>query len=155
MKVENKFFAVKYSKIHQKGAFAKKDIKRGTRIVQYLGKKITKAEAEKVSSKDGIFLFELDKKWDIDGNVPENTAKFINHSCDPNCRIDIIKKHIWIIAKRKIKKGEELSYNYWFGLEDYKDHPCKCGAKNCFGFILGKEYWKKIRNKNAKSKKRK
>lgn len=144
----NHLVRIKYSKIHGNGGFAKKDIKKGTKLIQYIGKKITKAEAEKVSDIDGVFLFELDKKWDIDGNVPENTARFINHSCDPNCDFEIKNKQIWIRAMNDIKKGEELSYNYGFDLDGYKRYPCKCGAKNCAGFILDKDHWKTIKMKN-------
>src|SRR3989338_8034314 len=96
----NEFFRIKRSKIHGNGAFAKKDIKKGTRIIQYIGKKVTKEEAEEVSEKDGIFLFELNKKWYIDGNVPENIAKFINHSCDPNCTFEIKNNQIWKKPRR-------------------------------------------------------
>ena len=152
MKKENKFFKVRSSKIHGSGAFAKKDIKRGTRIVEYIGRRITKAEAEEVSEKDGVFVFELNRKWDIDGNVPENIAKFINHSCDPNCTFEIKNDEIWIKAKKNIKRGEELSYNYGFDLDGYKKYPCRCGAKNCVGFILDKDHWKKIKKQDKKTR---
>ena len=147
----NEFIRIRRSKIHGNGAFAKKNIKKGTRIIQYIGKKITKAEAEKVSEKDGIFIFELNKKWDIDGNMPENTAKFINHSCDPNCTFEIKNNQIWIKARKNIKMGEELSYNYGFDLDGYKKYPCRCGAKNCVGYILDKDHWKKIKKQLKKS----
>jgi len=147
----NKFLRIKLSKIHGNGAFAIKDIKKGTRIIQYIGKKVTKAEAEEISEKDGIFIFELNKEWDIDGNVPENTAKFINHSCNPNCTFEIKNNEIWIKAKKNIKKEEELSYNYGFDLDGYKKYPCRCGAKNCIGYILDKDHWKKIKKQDKKT----
>ncbi|MBS3086321.1 tRNA 2-thiouridine(34) synthase MnmA [Candidatus Pacearchaeota archaeon] len=150
----NEFIRIRRSKIHGNGAFAKKNIKKGTRIIQYIGKKITKAEAEKVSEKDGIFIFELNKKWDIDGNMPENTAKFINHSCDPNCTFEIKNNQIWIKARKNIKMGEELSYNYGFDLDGYKKYPCRCGAKNCVGYILDKDHWKKIKRQNKTQNKK-
>src|SRR3989344_6306745 len=142
--MENRFVEIRYSKIHGNGGFAKRKIKKGRRIIEYIGTKVTKTQAEKISGKVVIFLFEIDDKWDIDGSVPENTARFINHSCDPNCTFDIIKGRIWIKARRNIKKGEELSYNYGFDLDGYEEYPCKCGAKNCVGYILDKDNWKKL-----------
>ena len=133
--MENRFVEIRYSKIHGNGGFAKRKIKKGRRIIEYIGTKVTKTQAEKISGKAGIFLFEIDDKWDIDGSVPENTARFINHSCDPNCTFDIIKGRIWIKSKQDIKKGEELSYNYGFDVKDYKKSPCRCGAKNCVGWV--------------------
>ena len=92
-----------------------------------------------------VYIFELNKRYDIDGNVSYNTAKYINHSCAPNCEPEIIRGHIWIIALRNIMKGEELTYNYGYGFEDYQDHECRCGSDNCIGYILGEEYWPKLR----------
>ncbi len=143
--IVNEFLKIRNSKIHGSGGFAKKDLKKGQRIIEYIGEKISNKESEKISRKNGVYIFELDKKWDIDGNVPENIAKYINHSCEPNCNFEIRNGHIWIKAKREIKKGEELFYNYGFDFEDHKDHLCKCGTKSCVGFILAKEHWKKIK----------
>lgn len=143
--LKNQYVKIKNSKIHGSGGFAKKNIKKGTKIIEYIGNVLTKADAEKVSDKDGIYLFILNNKYDIDGNVSWNPAKNINHSCNPNCKTDVIKNKIWIIAKKDIKKGEELSYDYGFSLDTYKDYPCKCGAKNCIGYIVDREHWKKIK----------
>src|SRR3989344_3736185 len=141
------------SGIHGTGIFAKNDIKKGTKIVEYLGEKVTKEEgthreqAQLKKAKHGagqVYVFELDDEWDIDGDVEYNDARFINNSCDPNCKVIIKEGHIWIVTKRDIKAGEELSYDYGFDDEDYKDFPCKCGAKNCFGFMVGEEYRRKI-----------
>ncbi len=153
------YIIVKNSNIHNKGVFAKKDIKKGTRVIEYVGKKITKKQAEDIAEKQleksknhtidgGVYVFELNKKYDINGKVSWNPAKFINHSCDPNCETESDEKHIWIIAIKDIKKGEELSYNYGYDFENYKEHPCKCGSKNCIGYILAKKHWKKLRKKN-------
>ena len=150
----NKFVKIRNSKIHGAGGFAKTNIKKGTKIIEYIGKKITKEEAKKVLEENGVFVFELNKNLDIDGNVPENTARFINHSCNPNCVIDIKNNQIWIKAKKDITKGEELSYNYGFDLEDYHKYPCKCESKNCVGFILDEDYWKKMKNQTKNEKPR-
>jgi len=131
--------AVKQSRIHSTGIFAKKDIPEGTRIIEYVGERITKAESDrradiplekhkKNSEHGAVYIFQLNKRHDIDGHVPYNTARFINHSCDPNCETDVIRGHIWIIALRDIKKGEELAYNYNYDIEDYEDHACRCGS---------------------------
>ena len=141
----NKFVRIRNSKIHGSGGFAKKDIRKGTRIIEYIGKKITKEEADKILDENGAFVFDVNEKWDIDGDVPENTARFINHSCNPNCSFEIKDNRIWIKSKKDIKKGEELSYNYGFDLEGYKKYKCKCGTKKCVGFILDKKHWKRIK----------
>lgn len=158
------YIIVKQSSIHNKGVFAKKFIPKDTRIIEYVGERITKKESDrrailpleraKNSAKYGaVYLFELNKRYDIDGYVSYNTARFINHSCSPNAETDIIRGHIWIIALRDINKGEEISYNYGYDLEDYVDHPCKCGSDNCIGYILHQEYWPKFKRIQAKKMK--
>jgi SET domain-containing protein len=154
-KTKSKYVVVKKSGIHSRGIFAKKDIKKGTKIIEYVGEKITKAESEKradqtlkksKNNKDNgaVYIFELNKRYDIDGDTTYNTAKLINHSCNPNCESDIIKGHIWVYALRDIKEGEELTYDYNYDLEDYEDHPCMCGSKNCLGYIVGEEHRPKL-----------
>ncbi|MEK6912535.1 MAG: tRNA 2-thiouridine(34) synthase MnmA [Nanoarchaeota archaeon] len=151
----NKFVRIENSKIHGSGGFAKRNIKRGTRLIEYIGKKITKEEADKILDKEGVFVFEVNEEWDIDGNVPENTARFINHSCSPNCSFDIKNNRIWIKSRKAIKKDEELTYNYGFDLEGYKKYPCKCSSENCIGYILDKKHWKKVKIKFKKPVKKK
>jgi SET domain-containing protein len=73
---------------------------------------------------------------DIDGNVPWNKARLINHSCDPNCEPQNIKGHIWIVTKRRITVGEELTYNYGFNMDFWQEHPCRCGTAKCLGYIV-------------------
>ena len=82
----------------------------------------------------------------MDGNYSYNVARLANHSCDPNCDTDIIKGKIYIMALRDIKKGEEITYDYGFEFDkdDYKDHVCKCGSKNCIGYIVTTADWKKL-----------
>ena len=147
---------VKKSKIHSSGVFATKDINKNTRIIEYVGEKIKKSEGDKRSEKrikkylnstssGSVYIFELDSKYDIDGSPLYNKARYINHSCDPNCEVDIIKGQIWISSIKKIKKGQELTYDYGyeFDYEDYKDHICKCGSKNCIGYIISSDDWGK------------
>ena len=95
----------------------------------------------------------------IDGNIPENEARFINHSCDPNCESQIIRGHVWIVSTRDIKKGEELSYDYGYDLEFFTDHPCRCGSDNCVGYIVSWDKRRKLkkilRHKRKKQKAKK
>ena len=79
----------------------------------------------------------MDSKYDIDGSFEYNKARYINHSCNPNCEVDIVEGKIWISSIKKILKGQELSYDYGyeFDKDDYKDHICKCGEKKCIGYI--------------------
>lgn len=154
----------KKSSIHGSGIFAKALIPKGTRIIEYIGEKITKAESNRrgprlveyaKSHKElgAVYLFELNKKYDIDGHVSYNTAKYINHSCDPNCEVEIIRGHIWIIALRDIQRDEELFYNYGYDdVSEYEDHPCYCGTKRCVGYILSEECWPMLKRVLVKKK---
>tara|TARA_Y100000817_G_scaffold301566_1_gene281664 strand:- start:205 stop:702 length:498 start_codon:yes stop_codon:yes gene_type:complete len=161
----------KKSKVHGTGIFANRDIKKGEKIIRYIGDKISKSEGDRRSAlrikkflhseKTGsVYIFELNKKFDIDGNVKRNKARYINHSCDPNCEVEIENNEIWICSIKKIKKGSELSYDYGyeFDKDDYKDHTCKCGSKNCIGYIISSNDWDKFLkhiNKIIKNKKSK
>ena len=161
----SKYIEVRESEIHGTGVFAKTKVPKGKKVIEYVGEKITKKESERRSialieknqgsETDGaVYIFEVNKRYDIDGNIPENTARFINHSCDPNCEPDVIKNRVWLISKRKIKEGEELSYNYGFDLDGYEDHICKCGAKKCVGYITAEDNWPKLKKKLAKKRKK-
>ena len=147
---------VRKSKIHGNGVFATKRIKKNTKIIEYIGEKIIKSEGDKRSAKrikkylnselDGsVYIFELNKKYDIDGSPLYNKARYINHSCDPNCEVEIIEEKIWITAIKDIKKTDELSYDYGyeFDSDDFRDHICKCGSKNCIRFIISSDQWPK------------
>lgn len=154
---------IRRSGIHGRGLFATRDIPKGTCIIEYIGEKLGKEESNRrgweridFAKKTGdaaVYIFTLNDDFDIDGNVPWNAARLINHSCAPNCEAYIDNDAIWIGALRKIKKGEELYYNYGFDLESYEDHPCLCGSKKCVGYIAGEEFWPKLKKKlAAKSK---
>ena len=143
---------VKKSKIHGAGIFATEDISKGVKVIEYIGEKVTKAEGDKRSERrikkylhskttGSVYIFELNSRYDIDGSSKKNKARYINHSCSPNCEVNITKGKIWISSIKKIRKNEELSYDYGyeFDKEDYKDHTCKCGSKNCIGFIISSD----------------
>jgi uncharacterized protein len=159
-----KLFIKKPSAIHSTGIFAKSDIAKGTRIIEYVGEKITNTEAGRRvdASQDknrhdrshgAVYIFELNQRYAIDGNVPYNLARHINHSCDPNAKTDVIRGKIWIIAVRDIQKGEEITYNYAYDFsDDYKDHPCRCGTARCVGYILKEDLWPLLPVKLKKAK---
>lgn len=138
---------VRKSRIHGKGVFAVQDITKGTRILPYLGKKISLQEATKRIAQGNAYIFCFDDRYDIDGNTPKNRARYINHSCDPNCESDIIEGQIWILALRDIQAGEELNYDYGYELDGYEKRPCRCSAKNCCGYIVDQEYWGRLPQK--------
>lgn len=152
---DNPWHVVRQSSIHNLGVFAARPIPKGTRILDYRGHKISKAESTRrgnaqieESGRTGegaVYLFVLNKKQDMDGNVPWNDARLINHTCSPNCEAQIIRGTIWLVAIKNIPEGGELGFNYGFDMETWEDHPCRCGSKNCIGYILGKEYWPKLR----------
>ena len=156
LKTTSPYIIRRRSSIHGRGVFAKRDISKGARIIEYVGERITKVEAERRGearlnshrvdrSQGAVYLFDLNKRYDIDGNVPYNTARHINHSCDPNAETEIIRGKIWIIALRDISKGEEITYNYGYGFEDYEDHRCYCGTHRCVEYILAEGHWPKLK----------
>jgi hypothetical protein len=131
---ENVIF--KRSPIHGIGGFARRDLKQGTLLIEYLGRKITKAESLGHCEAGNVYIFSLDDQHDLDGNVPWNPARFINHSCAPNSEPEDIGGRMWVVALRDIQAGEEITYNYGYDLEDYRSYPCRCGAPNCCGYIV-------------------
>ena len=154
-----KLYKIKKSKIDNRGLYAATDIKKNTKIIEYKGKIITVKETEtnpKFDNDKAIYLFNLNKKYDLDGDFKYNTARLINHSCDPNCEVDGVGLKLWIYAIKDIKKNEELTYDYGFSFDkDYKDFPCRCGAKKCVGFIVNSQSrWriKKSRKRKSTSK---
>ena len=107
------------------GFFAITDIPKGTKIVQYTGELIRNSDTAKYK---GRYLFKIDDEYTIDGSPRSNLARYINHSCRPNAYTEIIENEIWVIAKRKIKSSEEITYHYGKEYFNYfiKPHGCKC-----------------------------
>ena len=151
-----KLYKVKKSKIDKNGLYANRNINKGTKIIEYKGKIITRKQSDenpKFDNGKAIYLFNLNKKYDLDGDFKFNTARLINHSCDPNCEVTGTGLKIWIHAIKNINRDEELTYDYGFGFdEDFKNYPCKCKSKNCVGYIVRSESrWRIKRWKSYKS----
>ena len=156
-------YLVRNSVIHGRGLYARKFIEKDTWIVQYVGEKVDKDESDRranallESAKETggakVYMFILNDKWDIDGDVEWNDARLANHSCDPNVEAQTWEeKEIWFVALRDIEAGEELTFNYGFDLEHWEEHPCRCGTKRCIGYIAAEEYWPTLKRKIAGKK---
>ena len=153
------------SPIHKRGLFATADIEAGTDIIQYVGEKISKEEStcraldwEEKARKTGaglVYIFELDDEWDLDGRRGRNPARYMNHSCDGNSEAINYDGEIWITARKDIKDGEELTYDYGYDMENFLDHPCECGADNCIGYIVREDQRKKVKKLLRGKKKKK
>jgi len=145
------------SQIHGNGVFATEHIPKGEKLIQYKGKLRSHDEVDKVYADEvetgHTFLFTLNDDYVIDANVQGNAARWINHSCNPNCEAvfhedesgDPKRDQVWIESNRAIKPGEELSYNYGITLAEAhtprmkKLWACRCGAKKCTGTMLQKK----------------
>jgi hypothetical protein len=162
-----KLYSVRRSPIHGTGVFATGPIPKGARIVEYVGERVSHAEADRrYEDKDvadnHTFLFTVDDRIVIDAGVGGNEARWINHSCDPNCETVIENKRVYIEAARDIAPGQELAYDYMISREP-GDPPdieqifaCRCGSANCRGTMLlppkPKKRRKPVRKAASKSK---
>jgi len=136
----------KPSPIHRTGGFARADVPAGTRVLEYVGERIDKRESLARCMRGETYIFDLDEEWDLDGNVDWNPARFLNHSCFPNCEAELIDGGIWIITCRPVARGEELTFNYGYDLVDYREHRCRCGAPGCVGYIVADEFFDSVRH---------
>lgn len=141
------------SGIHGTGAFAKVPIPAGTRLIEYLGERIDKAESLRRCYRQNEYIFTLDDESDLDGDVHWNPARLLNHSCDPNCEALNEEGHIWIHTIRPIAPEEEVTFNYGFDLEGFREHPCRCGSPKCVGYMVAEEYHDRVRKAVAKKPK--
>jgi len=146
---ETELIQFRRSRIHGTGGYARTNISKGTRLIEYVGRRITKAESIAECNGENVYIFTLDDEHDLDGNVEWNPARFINHSCAPNCEAEWDEERLWIVALRDIQPGEELAFNYGYDLEDYREHPCLCGAPECVGFIVAEDHFELVRRQNA------
>lgn len=142
---------VRGSSIHGRGVYATRAVAAGEMIIEYVGEIIDKEESSTRGTKQqeratasgdaAVYIFNLTRKYDLDGNVPWNTARLINHSCEPNCEAWSRGKRIFIHALRDIAEGEELSFDYGFDVDCFEDHPCLCGRESCVGYIVSRTQW--------------
>jgi uncharacterized protein len=135
------------SKIHGQGVFAKTSLRAGERVIEYVGEKITKAESARRCERQNWCIFSLDEEFDLDGDFAWNPARFVNHSCAPNCEAEYGEGRISITALRDIQPGGEITFNYGYDLEAYQEHPCRCGAAECVGFIVAEEFFGQLRRR--------
>ncbi len=142
--------SVRNSPIHGRGVFALKRIPKGTRIIEYKGMLITDKEADRRYSRiqahsPHTMLFSVDDGLVIDATRKGNSARWINHSCAPNCEIEEEHHRIFIESRRNISAGEELTYDYNLQIGEKhtktakREHACFCGSRRCRGTMLGEE----------------
>ena len=152
-----KLYKIKKSNIDKRGLYAASNIKGGSKIIEYKGKIISVKETEinpKFDNDKAIYLYNLNDKYDLDGDFAYNTARLINHSCEPNCEVAGKGLKLWISSIKNIKKNEELTYDYGFSFdENYKDFPCKCKSENCCGYIVREGSRWRIKKRKKKSNK--
>jgi SET domain-containing protein len=140
-------FEVRPSKIAGLGAFAVRPLRKGTRIIEYLGERISPDEADRRYEDDSsrealVLLFSVDARTVIDAGIDGNEARFINHSCEPNCKAVTRSGRVHIWSLRDLQKGEELTYDYNLTREGLQDaaaeerYKCRCGAPTCRGTML-------------------
>ena len=136
---------MKRSRVHGRGVFAAKPFRKGERIIEYTGQRISWSTVPGDLDEERIYYFAVgDGSTVIDPSVGGNEAQWINHSCAPNCEIREIRRRIFIHALRKIRPGEELFYDYRLETDPDVPHtkeiedeaPCRCGSKNCRGTLL-------------------
>tara|TARA_S200000501_G_scaffold364069_1_gene395751 strand:+ start:2433 stop:2909 length:477 start_codon:yes stop_codon:yes gene_type:complete len=153
-----KLYKIKKSPIDKKGKglYAASNIKKGTKIINYIGNIITKKQTDenpKFDNSKPIYLFNLNNRYDMDGDVPWNTARLINHSCSNNSDYDGKGLKLWVTAIKDIKKGEEITCDYGFSYDsEFKQFPCNCGSKNCVGYIVREGSRWRINKKFRKNK---
>jgi SET domain-containing protein len=160
-RAQSEWCEVRGSEIHGRGVYACMDIPEETEIIEYVGEPVNKVVSEdrawdqyarhEEHGDAAVYIFTLDDEWDIDGNVPWNTARLINHSCDPNCEAWIIGRKIYIYSIRDIKEGEELTFDYGFDIDCYEDHPCRCGSSKCVGYIVTQDQWPELHRRLAEA----
>jgi SET domain-containing protein len=143
----NRRIQTRRSGVHGKGVYAVTDLAEGETLIEYVGEIITWDEALRrhphdPSDPNHTFYFHIDEEHVIDAKVGGNSARWINHSCKPNCEADVEDGRVFIRARRDIEAGEELFYDYGLVIDEpytpklKAEYPCWCGAKKCRGTLL-------------------
>lgn len=125
---------IRKSKIEGSGCFATASFRKGHKIAEYAGEKISTAEAKRRSHRRKLRICAINNRWSLDGSRGGNGTHYINHSCEPNAYMKILYKHILFIALRDIAPGEEITIDYESTLHD-DEKRCTCGAPSCRGTI--------------------
>lgn len=147
--IVNEWLEVGPSGIHGQGGFARRAIPADTTVVEYVGEWIDKEESARRCEAGNVYVFTIDDARDLDGNVSWNPARLLNHSCEPNCEAQQEGDRIWIVARRDIAAGEELTFNYGYDFDEWRDYPCACGAPGCLGYIVAEEHHARVRRELA------
>jgi SET domain-containing protein len=160
------YYVVRNSPVHGRGVFAARNVPADTFLIEYEGERISEKEAARRSGADPenpyhTFFFSLESGKLIDGGDNGNDARWINHSCEPNCEAREEKGHVYIYTVRDIKRGEEFNYDYGLVLEERqtkalkKAYECRCGAESCRHTMLApkKRSASKKKDKKKDSKK--
>ena len=153
------------SDVHGNGVFAVEDLAEGETLIEYKGEVISWKEALRRHPHDPTqpnhtFYFHIDDGRVIDGNVNGNAARWINHSCEPNCEADEVNGRVYIKALRNIAAGEELNYDYGLIIDEpytpklLAEFPCWCGSENCRGTLLTPKDEDEEKKKKKKAKKK-
>lgn len=153
----NPFCEIRRSPIHGQGVFASRRIRKGSRLIEYLGERVDKEESNRrglalldQSRKTGgasVYIFDLNDTWDLDGDKPYNHARLINHSCHPNAEMVNEEDRLFLFSLREILPGEEITFDYGYDVAHFLDHPCHCGAPQCVGFIVSRSQWPQLRRR--------
>jgi SET domain-containing protein len=125
---------IRKSKIHRYGVYALERIPANRKVIEYTGERINRKETKRRGEGEYTYLFTLDNYWTIDGAFGGSGAEIINHSCEPNLYVRIVKGHILYLSRRVIQPGEELTVDYNFDYAGDKT-PCSCGTKSCRGVM--------------------
>jgi SET domain-containing protein len=146
MRLALQWIEIRRSRIHGRGLFARRDIAAGSRLIQYVGRRIPKDHSDELCLKQNTYIFSLNEQEDVDGKVSWNPARLINYSCEPNCDAELDDRdRIWMVSRRAISRGEELTYNYGYDLRDFMNYPCNCGAATCLGYMVAEELFPTVR----------
>lgn len=158
----NAFCERRLSAIHGWGVFARRAVPAGTRLLEYLGERVSKDESnarglalQAAAARNGgpaVYIFEVNEEWDLDGDKPYNVARFVNHSCAPNCEVVNEEDRLFLYALRDLRAGEELTFDYGYDLQHFREHPCQCGSPSCPGYIVSAAQRPQLRKILARSR---
>lgn len=150
------YWFVKKSKLHGRGLFARKDIPKGTKIIEYKGTRMPPEDLPDIDESKPeahhTVIFTLDSGWLVDASRRGNAAQFANHSCNPNCETIEENERIYIRSLKRIPKGSEILYDYHlylagpFKKEWLEDYVCHCGSKKCRKIMLNRKIPKKFQH---------